>query len=174
MECILVSEDYLKSNFPIPDNLDGEYILSSVRLAQDIDLQGVLGTRLYCKVCDEVLNDDVEERIDNLIQVAQPFVAYKTLSYLVPVISVKFGNLGMVISNDEHVENISKAERENYSWMETYAGDHYKMMLQRYLVNHKDLYPELECSDCCQGYIKPDLGTSYSTGLWLGGKRTLA
>lgn len=173
-DILLITEDFVKSNSNLPDNLYGEWLLPAIREAQDIGLQGVLGTRLYCKVCGEVADNSIEERIGNLIQVAQPYIMYQTIADLIPVISVKLGNIGAVISNDEHVQNISKDQRENLQYSYRYKADHYKMMLQRYLINHRDLYPELECSDCCQGYIKPDLGTSYSTGLWLGGKRTLA
>ena len=92
---------------------------------------------------------------------------YQTIVSLIPIIGTKLGNIGTVISNDEHVQNISSSERENLEYRYRYLADHYKSELQKYLLANKDLYPELT-STCLKNL---NLKSSNSLPLWTGGLR---
>ena len=165
---LLISEKYVKTQSNIQDNVWGDFLTPAIREAQDIELQPIIGRPLYKKILKEVEEKDVEERFKTLIEDwIQPYLLYQTIVSLIPIIGTKLGNIGTVISNDEHVQNISSSERENLEYRYRYLADHYKSELQKYLLANKDLYPELT-STCLKNL---NLKSSNSLPLWTGGVR---
>lgn len=165
---LLISEKYVKTQSNIQDNVWGDFLTPAIREAQDIELQPIIGRPLYKKILKEVEEKDVEERFKTLIEDwIQPYLLYQTIVSLIPIIGTKLGNIGTVISNDEHVQNISSSERENLEYRYRYLADHYKSELQKYLLANKDLYPELT-STCIKNL---NLKSSNSLPLWTGGLR---
>lgn len=47
---LLISEDYIKSESNLDNNVSGKYLQSSIKLAQDIELQSLIGTKLLEKI----------------------------------------------------------------------------------------------------------------------------
>lgn len=165
---LLISEKYVKTQSNIQDNVWGDFLTPAIREAQDIELQPIIGRPLYKKILKEVEEKNVEERFKTLIEDwIQPYLLYQTIVSLIPIIGTKLGNIGTVISNDEHVQNISSSERENLEYRYRYLADHYKSELQKYLLANKDLYPELT-STCLKNL---NLKSSNSLPLWTGGIR---
>ena len=165
---LLISEKYVKTQSNIQDNVWGDFLTPAIREAQDIELQPIIGRPLYKKILKEVEEKDVETRFKTLIEDwIQPYLLYQTIVSLIPIIGTKLGNIGTVISNDEHVQNLSSSERENLEYRYRYLADHYKSELQKYLLVNKDLYPELT-STCLNNL---NLKSSNSLPLWTGGVR---
>lgn len=169
---LLISEDYVKTNSGLNDNVWGSYLTPAIREAQDIKLQQMLGTPLYKSLLEKVENGAIRNTyfkpyktlLDEYIQV---YLMYQTISDLVPIIGVKLTNLGVVVSNDEHVTNLSQSERE---LVQTYYGqraEFYGKRLQEFLKDNRGDYEEL---DVCED-IHPTLDSVAETGLWLGGVR---
>lgn len=169
---LLISEDYIKTNSGLNDNVWGNYLTPAIREAQDIKLQQILGTSLYEAILEQVKNGAIKNDhfkpyktlLDDYIQ---PYLMYQTISDLVPIIGVKLTNIGVVVSNDEHLTNLTQGERE---LVQTYYGqraEFYGKRLQNFLIDNRADYKELAiCED-----IKPTLDSVAETGLWLGGYR---
>ena len=54
---LLISEQTLKADSLINDNVDNQYILPAITLAQDTGLQPLIGTKLFQKL-QKLVNDD--------------------------------------------------------------------------------------------------------------------
>lgn len=170
----LISEDYIKTNSAINDNVWGDYLTPAIREAEDIDLQGVLGTCLYnsilSKVADGSITATTESAYKTLLDgYIQPFLMYQVITNLIPIIGVKLSNLGIVQSNDEYSYNLDEAQRNRVATYYQYRSDFYCKELQRFLLKNKELYPELD--ECACDQIRKNLYSSSSVGLWLGGFR---
>lgn len=168
---LLISEDYIKTNSGLNDNVFGSYLTPAIRDAQDMGLQSIIGTSLYKSIMEEIDNDTLTEDnkylLDEYIQI---YLMYQTISDLVPIIGVKLTNLGVVISNDEHLTNLTQGDRELVQNFYKNKADFYAKRLQEFLLNNKEAYPALdECT--CEG-MKANLYSSASSGLWLGGLRS--
>lgn len=171
---LLVSEDFVKTNSGLNSNVWGSYLLPAIREAQDIRLQQVLGTGLYMAVLDMVAGGTIADPgneayrilLDEYIQI---YLMYQTISDLVPIIGVKLTNLGTVVSNDEHVTNLTDAEREKVQKHYELRADFYCRRMQVYLLNNRSYFPELEDGRCAD--MAAELRSAASTGLWLGGDR---
>jgi len=46
---LLISEDYIKSESNLDNNVSGKYLQSAIKLAQDIELQSLIGTKALRK-----------------------------------------------------------------------------------------------------------------------------
>ena len=172
---LLISEDKIKTLSGLDDNIWGKNLLPAVREAQEIGLQGIIGSCLYERLCSMVEDGSIMDNeniayktlLDNQIQY---YLLYKVISDLIPIIGVKLGNIGVVISNDEHVQNLNEDERSRVDTYYLYRSDFYCKRLQEFLLENKDLYPELDECSCNQ--MKVNLESAASTGLWLGGYRS--
>ena len=168
---LLISEDTLKTYSHLNDNVWGKSLTPAIITAQDIYLQKFLGSCLYKKVLELVENGGIrnenyamyKELLDSYIT---NFLIYQTLANLIPEISTKITNMGLVVSNDEHVQNVTQGERDLVMGQYRKYADAYCKMMQDFLKENRDSFPELNCCGA------PNLDSSAETGLWLGGTRS--
>ena len=173
MEALLISEKFIKDNSAISDNLAGKYIQSSIREAQDIGFRGIVGDTLLDKLKELVKTDAIEapENADykRLLDRAQYYLMYTTLVAVVPKVTFKIANAGVVSTPDEKVQVVSQEqltlERARYQAL----ADSYALDLQNFILNNWRKYPELTEGDYHR--IHACLYSAASCGLWLGGSR---
>lgn len=169
---LLISEDTIKTYSELPDNVWGKSLMPAIASAQEIGLQSILGENLYNKILDKVEDGTItgatayKAILDNQIQ---DYLIYKVLCDLVPILSTKIGNMGAVVSNDEHVVNLSQGERDILMNSYQYKADFYTRRLQNYLLKNRTSYPELDEATCYQ--IKENLKSATNCGIWTGGYR---
>lgn len=74
MTVLLISEEYVKTNSGIDDNVYGKFLLPAIREAQEMGLQTIIGGNLYdaimSKVADGTIADDFDYKylLDKHIQ----------------------------------------------------------------------------------------------------------
>lgn len=141
MKTFLISEDYIKSESTLDNNVSGKYIQQAIKLAQDIALQEVIGTNLYNYIQNnfESLTGLYEELLEQYIQ---PFLLYKVLSEIVIPITYKIGNFGLVTTNDEN-QSVSDQVDKIKTYYDNKANT-YKKRLQDYIVYNRNSFPELK------------------------------
>lgn len=170
---LLISEDYIKSNSTLDNNLAGKYLLSAIRSAQDTALFSIIGECLLSsiqqKICDKTIGD-VENiaykyLLDNYIQ---DFLCMQVLSDVVIPISYKLSNFGVMNSDDEKATVVDNKEINLVKEYYQFKADEYKRRMQEYLRKNKKDFPELEGDCTCE----TNLYSSNSSGIWLGGPRS--
>lgn len=172
---LLISEDTIRTQSGLNDNIFGKSLLPAIREAQEIGLQSIIGSCLYSKLCTLVGDGSIRDMENTayktlLDDYVSYYLIYKTISDLVPIIGVKLANIGVVISNDEHVQNLSEDERSRVETYYTFRADFYCKRLQEFLLENNELFPELD--ECACNQMKSNLDSAASTSLWLGGFRT--
>ena len=91
---LLISEDTVKTYSGLNDNIWGKSLLPAIREAQEIGLQGIIGSCLYQSLCSKVADGSIENQ-DNiqyktlLDEEISYYMIYKVISDLVPVIGRK-------------------------------------------------------------------------------------
>lgn len=169
----LISEDYIKSNSNLDNNLSGKYLQTAIKLSQDIELQSVIGTKLLEKIQQLVIdgfpeNSRYKELLDDYIQ---PFLLYNVLSEVTIQISFKLSNFGVMRTDDEkdlatdlnNVNLIKKYYRDK--------ADFFKKRLQDWIITHYNDFPELYTYKPLED-MYPNLYSASSCGIWLGGIRS--
>lgn len=170
---LITSESFVKNATPIFDNIGGKYILAAIREAQEVRIKGVLGSALLGKLKTLCKSGDISkegnEAYKELLDRCQMATAYQAISELARITSYKITNKGVVKTNDDRVENATESEIIRTQDFYQSKADFYIMELQRFLLDRRSDYPELDDHNCAS--IRANLHSAASCGLWLGGAR---
>ena len=175
MNILLISEDHIKSVTNISDNLSGDYLLPSIKLAQDIDLEETIGTPLLHKIQELIDTNEINNEsninykhlLDNYIQ---PFLCYATIAHITIPIAFKLTNSGVLRTEDEKMYNVSANEVDKVKYHYQHLADTYKYRLQRYLIAHYNQFPQLlEYKSIAD--LRANLYSAARTNIFLGGER---
>ena len=171
---LLIAEDTLKTYSNLNKNTFGDWILPAIREAQEMGLMPIIGECLYNKICELVADGSINDVLftaykDLLDDKIQPYLIYKTLSNIIPILNAKMANLGVVVTNDEHVVNLTQSESDLLKAYYSERCDFYTKRLQDFIKSNQSAFPEISCG--C-GKMQPNLESSEnSVGVWLGGSR---
>lgn len=172
---LLISEDSVKTYSGLNDNIWGKSLLPGIREAQEIGLQSIIGSCLYESLCTKVadgsITADTNTQYKTLLdEYVSYYLIYRVISDLVPIIGVKLGNIGVMVSNDEHLQNLTEDERSRVGTYYEQRSDFYCKRMQQWLLTNNELFPELDECSCNQ--MKANLESAASTGVFLGGYRS--
>ena len=168
---LLVSEDFIKTNSALNDNLWGKFLLPAIREAQDINRQIYLGECLYKTILGMVAdgsitastNESYKALLDDYIQ---PYLLYQIQANIVPVLNVKMTNIGSVVSKDEYINTLSQGNIDLVQSDFQHKADFYAQSMLNFILNHSSEFNLNEC-DCRS--LRAHLDSSASTSIWLGG-----
>lgn len=169
----LISEEILKSEGLIDDNLWGGYLKPAIQLAQDKGLQTLIGGVLYDKICElvedgsikDIENEKYKELLDDYII---PYLCYQSLAECSIPITWKFKNQGMVGYNDTSMDYINRPSMKDFQYIvQKYENDavFYGNRLTDFLHANNGIYPEYLHHEC--GKMHAD-DRQYKTGIYLG------
>lgn len=172
---LLISEDLIKSITNLNDNVSGNYLLPSIQLAQDIELEETIGTPLLVKLQTLIYNNEIGTETNKhykhlLDKYIQPFLCYATISHITVPIAYKLTNAGVLRTEDEKMYNVSTNEVDKIKNHYQHLTDTYKYRLQRYLIANYNQFPELlEYKSIAD--LRANLYSAAKCNLWLGGAR---
>ena len=166
-----VSEDFLKTNSALNDNLWGKFLLPAIREAQDINLQTYLGECLYKTILGMVQDGSITASTNESYKVLledyiQPFLLYQVQANIIPTINVKLGNIGSVVSKDEYINTLSQGNIDLVQRDFQLKADFYAQRMLNFILNHSS---EFNLDECACKELNAHLDSSASTTIWLGG-----
>lgn len=170
---LFISEDFIKTNSGLNDNLFGKSLLPAIREAQDIYLQQIIGSTLYKKliqlVNDDTIGDDENAIYKELLdEYVRTYMLYQTIVQVIPVTNVKLSNYGTTLSDDQYLVNLSQGDAELIEKHYSIMADFYARRLQEFILNNCD---KLDVDVCtCEG-LRANLQTAATSGLFLDGYR---
>ena len=147
-DVLLISEDYIKSTTNISDNIANDYLLPSIKLAQDIDLESTIGTQLLEKLQELVYDNDISNQDSEMYKLLldkyiQPYLAYATIQHLAPTVAYKIVNQGIVRTEDEKSYNVTSNEVDKVMDYYSHIANTFKKRLQLFLIANYNEFPEL-------------------------------
>lgn len=183
---LLISEDYIKSESNLDNNVSGKYLQSAIKLAQDIELQSLIGTKLLealQKKCIDWVDPNVEGAVADSIDdpdnikykelldyYVTPFLLFQVLSEVIVPITYKLSNFGVMRTDDE--KDIA-ADASQVNLLRKYykdKADFFKARLQDWVITYYNDFPELYSYKPLKD-MYPNLYSASSCGIWLGGAR---
>ena len=170
---LFISEDFIKTNSGLNDNLFGKSLLPAIRESQDIYLQQIIGSTLYKKLIDLVDNEtigNVENAVykELLDEYVRSYMLYQTIVQVIPVTNVKLSNYGTTLSDDQYLVNLSQGDAELIEKHYSILADFYARRLQEFILNHCE---DLKVDVCTCDGIRANLNNAATTGIFLGGVR---
>lgn len=168
---LLTNENIIKTTSNIFEGISGNFLLPSVKLAQDIDLEGCIGTELKNELQKQVYENNFKNIYKSLLDnYVQPFLTYSAIVRLIPMVSYKIANAGVLSTSDEKMNSVSSTEVDKVRSEYQHIADVYKNRLQRFLIEHSNEFPELDKNSTIDK-IRQNLYSSASSGVVLGGAR---
>lgn len=164
MNIYLISEDTIKSESYIGDNMDPSLILPAIITAQDMHLQPLLGTKLYETLLEKVKSEDVTGKYKHLMdKYIRPFLIYAVLTDIQIPLAYKNRNAGVVQTNNEYVNNTYLSEVQALKSYYENKMNFYGFRLSDYLTS-SDIAEYKEKDNCSQMGANPN---SFNTGIYL-------
>jgi len=168
---LLITEQKLKDNTPINENVDVSELRFCISQAQQIFIQESLGTNLYEKILKLVQDNEIglpaninyKELLNNFIQ--PTLISY---SYYLGLDNffVKFVNTGLQQFNGEQSSSIGFKE---FQYLKNTAKDNAEFndnLLRRHLVFNSWKYPEYTIVEN-NGQLIPEFGGAFKASIVL-------
>ena len=168
---LLISEQTLKADSLINDNVDNQYILPAITLAQDTGLQPLIGTKLFQKL-QRLVNDAEIGLAANAIyktlldDYVTPFMEYKTMVEIQIPLSYKYRNMGIVQTSDERVANSQMRDIQYLIDYYDNKSTFYANRMTDWLCANAQSLPEYRNSDTVADMNANN--KAYNTGIFLG------
>lgn len=174
---LLISEQKLKDNTPINENVDSSELRFCISQAQQIFIQESLGTNLYEYILEAVQNGDIEtagyihykELLNNFIQPTLISYAY----YLgLDNFFVKFVNVGLQSFSTEQSNPIGIKE---LMYLKNNAKDNAQFndnLLRRHLVFNNANFPQYTLVTN-NGQLIPEFGGAFKSSITLPAGRNI-
>lgn len=143
MKVYLISEDTLKNETVLNDNVGSEFIIPAIETSQDIYLQEAIGTMLLDKLCSDVANNTIDDPYKTLLDdYITPFLKFKVLAEVVIPISFKYRNAGIVQSTGDHYQNSTMRDATMVQNHYEQRANFYHQRLTQYLCTNSNQFPE--------------------------------
>ena len=161
----LISETKLRSFSDINSNVDTELLRNAVRIAQDLEIQRIIGTLLYDSLMTQVDNGvftdaNYETLLNDYIQ---PSLLYWSYYYALEDIMIRPRNNGVLIPTGG--ENSIEADKYYYNTKRTSTqnkAEYYSEKLSNYLITNTNLFPETQSTTQLYQNL-PDFGVQYGS-----------
>lgn len=171
MGVLLISEVKLKNFTNINKNVDMDVLKAEVQIAQDIDLQTLLGTKFYNHLLSQVsatgntFNPDEKILVDDYIQ---PYLIQTAYFNAMPGLMYRTMNRGIVEGTMENATSVDISTFKYLRSIQKQRADFYMTRLQDYLLigrgNNK--FPDYTTQSTIDGMI-PDRSQKYNNGIFL-------
>lgn len=171
MGVLLISEIKLKNFTNINKNVDMDVLKAEVQIAQDIDLQTILGTKFYNHLLSQVsstgntFNADETTLVNDYIQ---PYLIQQAYFRAMPAIMYRSMNRSIVQGTMESAESISIETFKYLRNIQKQTADFYMTRLQDYLLIGKgqNKFPDYTTQSTIDGMI-PNRQEKYMNGIYL-------
>lgn len=174
---LLISEQKLKDNTPINENVDSSELRFCIQQAQTIFIQETLGTNLYEYILEAVQNGDID---------TAPYIRYKELlnNFIQPTLIsyayylgldnffVKFVNVGLQSFSTEQSNPIGIKE---LTYLKNNARDNAQFndnLMRRHLVFNNQWYPQYTLVEN-NGQLIPEFGGAFKSPITLPAGRNI-
>lgn len=171
MGVLLISEIKLKAFTNINRNVEIDLLKAEIQIAQDIDLQTILGTKFYNHLLSQVsatgntFNAAETTLVNDYIS---PFLIQQSYFQAMPSIQFRTMNRGMV---EGTMENATAVDIETFKYLrniQKQRADFYMTRLLDYLLIGKgsNVFPDYTSTSTRDGMI-PDRREKYMNGIYL-------
>jgi len=171
MGVLLISEIKLKNFTNINKNVDMDVLKAEIQIAQDIDLQTILGTLFYNHLLSQVsstgntFNTPETTLVNDYIQ---PYLIQQAYFQCIPQLMYRTMNRGIVEGTMENAASVDIETMKYLRSIQKQRADFYMTRLQDYLLigYGQNQFPQYVTQSSIDGMI-PDRSQKYYNGISL-------
>jgi hypothetical protein len=160
---LLITEQHLFKYTQLQGNIDVDKVTPFIKVAQDIQAQEVLGTKLYRKILTDVQNSTLAGNYLSLVeQYLQPMLIHYAMADLMLFHGYEISNAGILRNTPESTSLPAKDEIDSLVKRQRDIAETYRAKCVSYLSYYPQLFPEYSADQESQMY--PDSNPSNYTG----------
>ena len=171
MGVLLISEVKLKNFTNINKNVDMDVLKAEVQVAQDIDLQTILGSKSYNHLLSQVTSTGNTFNADELTLVndyIQPYLIQTAYFNAIPHLMYRTLNRGIQEGNNEFGAPVEIETMKYLRSLQKQRADFYSQRLIDYLLTGRgqNKFPDYNNASTIDGMV-PDRVQKYNNGIFL-------
>ena len=161
---LLISTEDVKKFTITNGNLDADDFIEYIKISQDITIQNYLGSQLYKKLQDLILNDDINEpefaEYKTLLTTyVKPMLIHWAMVYYLPFAAYTLSNKGLFKHTSENATNVDKAEVDYLVEKERDIAESYRQRFIDFMCFNQTTYPEYNSNS--NNDVNPDTNNFY-------------
>lgn len=142
-QALFVSREDIVKFTAVNGNVDVDKFIQWVKVAQDTHIQGYLGTKLFNKINDGIVNNNLASAYTMLLNVyIKPMVIHWSMVEFLPFAAYTIANKGVFKHNSENSTNVDKSEVDYLVEKERSIAEHYTRRFIDYMSFYQSNYPE--------------------------------
>lgn len=142
-QALFISREDIVKFTAVNGNVDTDKFIQFVKIAQDTHIQNYLGTKLFNKINDGIVNANLASPYAMLLNVyIKPMVIHWTMVEFLPFAAYTIANKGVFKHNSENSTNVEKSEVDYLVEKERSIAEHYTRRFIDYMSFNQSSYPE--------------------------------
>jgi len=155
---LFIDPQTIKDKSDIDNNVDDSYIINATVKVQDFIIRPLIGTSLYDKIVDGIINDDLPIEYKNMVlEYMYTILINGCVSFLIKSGTYKITSAGVVKSGSADFPTLSNTELNSVMKEFQKLIDSDSQLLYDYLDVNSSTFPEF--------YETPDVGNSANLSL---------
>jgi hypothetical protein len=160
---LLITKDHLFKYTQLQGNVDIDKVTPFVKIAQDIEVQEILGTKLYRKILTDVKNNVLAGNYLTLVNdYIQPMLIHYAMSDFMLFHGYEISNAGILRNTPEGTSLPAKEELDSLVKRQRDIAETYRTKAVDYLSYYPQLFPEYNADQ--QAGMYPDSNPSNYVG----------
>lgn len=161
MKALFISRTDLVKNTIIDGNVDTDKFIQFISIAQDIHIQNYLGTKLYERIENDIINDTLTGDYLKLVtDYIQPMLIHYAMVDYLPFAAYQVKNGGVFKHNSENAETVSKDEVDFLIQKERDFAEYYTRRFVDYICFDNTKFPEYTENQESDVYPDKDVDSS--------------
>lgn len=157
---LFINRTDLVKNSIIDGNVDTDKFIQFIKVAQQIDIQNLLGTDLYNKISADIVAGSLAGNYLSLVNTyVQPTLIWFAQMNYIPFAAYQIKNGGVFKHSSETAQNVDKNEVDYLVSKAREYANYYSTRLVDYLSFNDNLFPEYNTNSNDQ--IDPDTDTTF-------------
>lgn len=144
---LLISTEDIKRFTISNGNLDADDFIEYIKISQDITIQNYLGSKLYQKLQELILSDDINASGFTdykylLTTYIKPMLVHWAMVYYLPFAAYTLNNKGLFKHTSENATNVDKVEVDFLVEKERDIAESYTQRFIDFMSFNQTTYPE--------------------------------
>ena len=157
---LFINRTDLVKNSILDGNVDTDKFIQFIKVAQQIDIQNLLGTDLYNKISADIIASTLSGNYLTLVNTyVQPTLIWFAQMNYIPFAAYQIKNGGVFKHSSETAQNVDKNEVDYLVGKAREYANYYSTRLVDYLCFNDNLFPEYNSNS--DDDIYPDTDTTF-------------
>ena len=159
-QALFITRNDLVKYTAVNGNVDTDKFIQFIKVAQDIHIQNYLGSDLFNKISQDIINDTLTGNYLTLVETyVKPMVIHWAMVEYLPFASYSIANKGLFKHSAENASNVDKNEVDFLIEKSRNLAQYYTDRFISYMNNNQALFPEYYTNSNSDVY--PDKNASF-------------